>query len=65
MLKAAALLRTALGAATLPRHRQRVAQALMHVQYVVLLRWAGLRAFATSRGVAWPLAASKAASPGC
>ena len=59
MLDAAAMLRTAATAATVPRHRQRVDDALMHVQYVVLLRWEGLRSFAQRHDVPWPLSETK------
>ena len=59
MLDAAALLRTAAAAATETRHRQRVEDALMHVQYVVLLRWEGLRSFAQRSKVSWPLSETK------
>ena len=52
-------MRTAATAATVPRHRQRVDDALMHVQYVVLLRWEGLRSFAQRHDVPWPLSETK------
>ena len=59
MLNASLLLSRALAAATETRQHQRVAKALMHVQYVMLLRWKGLRAYAQRTGTVWPLSESK------
>ena len=61
MLQAATLLRSATQAAAgSPKHLWRVAQAAMHVQYVILLRWDALRALARRTHTPWPLAATAA-----
>ena len=60
LLTAATLLTDALRAATEPRHKQRVANDLMHLQYVLLVRWESLRLNATAMGKPWPLHDSKA-----
>ena len=60
LLTGATLLTDALKAATEPQHKERVAYDLMHLQYVLLVRWDSLRINATAMGKPWPLHSSKA-----
>ena len=60
LLSGATLLTDALKAATEPQHKERVAYDLMHLQYVVLVRWDSLRLNATAMGKPWPLHDTKA-----
>lgn len=60
LLAGATLLTDALEAATEPQHKQRVAYDLMHLQYVILVRWESLRLNATTMRRPWPLHDTKA-----
>jgi hypothetical protein len=60
LLTGATLLTDALKAATEPRHKERVAYDLMHLQYVLLVRWDSLRLNATAMEKPWPLHDTKA-----
>ena len=60
LLAGATLLTDALNAATEPQHKDRVAYDLMHLQYVLLVRWDSLRLNATAMEKPWPLHNTKA-----
>ena len=60
LLTGAALLTDALKAATEPQHKERIAYDLMHLQYVLLVRWDSLRLNATAMKKPWPLHDTKA-----
>lgn len=60
LLTGATLLTDALKAATEPQHKERVAYDLMHLQYVILVRWDSLRLNATAMNHPWPLHDTKA-----
>jgi len=60
LLAGATLLTDALNAATEPHHKDRVAYDLMHLQYVLLVRWDSLRLNATAMEKPWPLHNTKA-----
>ena len=60
LLTGATLLTDALKAATEPHHKARVANDLMHLQYVLLVRWDSLRLNATAMGKPWPCHNTKA-----
>ena len=60
LLTGATLLTDALKAATEPQHKERVAYDLMHLQYVILVRWESLRLNASAMGKPWPLHDTKA-----
>ena len=55
LLAGATLLTDALRAATEPQHKERVAYDLMHLQYVLLVRWDSLRLNSTAMEKPWPL----------
>ena len=55
LLAGATLLTDALKAATEPQHKEQVAHDLMHLQYVLLVRWDSLRLNATAMRKPWPL----------
>jgi hypothetical protein len=59
LLTGATLLTDALKAAAEPLHQERIAYDLMHLQYVVLVRWDSLRLNATAMHRAWPLQKTK------
>ena len=59
LLIGATLLTDALKAAAEPLHQERIAYDLMHLQYVVLVRWDSLRLNATAMRKPWPLQNSK------
>ena len=61
LLAGAALLTAARTAAVEPTYQHRVDLDLMHLQYVILVRWDSLRLNATAMHVPWPLHDSKEA----
>ena len=61
LLSGAALLKKALKTATKPEYKDRVAYDLMHLQYVLLVRWDSLRINATATKTEWPLHSTKEA----
>jgi hypothetical protein len=60
LLIGATLLTDALKAVAEPHYKERVAYDLMHLQYVLLVRWDSLRLNATAMGKPWPLHDTKA-----
>ena len=60
LLRGAALLTGALKAVTEPTHQARIAYDLMHLQYVLLVRWDSLRLNATATKTPWPVHDTKA-----
>jgi hypothetical protein len=61
LLRGATLLNRALAAAHAPHYKQRIAIDLMHLQYVLLVRWDSLRANATAMRTPWPAQDSREA----
>eukprot|EP01051_Picozoa_sp_SAG22_P005699 SAG22_NODE_347_length_11873_cov_15.313997_3_plen_1456_part_00 len=61
VLRATALLNHAMQAASEPKFQQRIAIDLMHLQYVLLVRWDSLRANATATRTPWPAHETKEA----